>query len=662
MKFEKNFLIISGLILAGTFLSFLPTLSNGFVYLDDDTHLFKNAAIRGLDWPHLQMIFTSTVNKIYTPLTLLSFAIEYHFFKYTPFIYHFTNLLLHCGVTVLVFYFGLGMGLPLRAAAFAGVLFGIHPMHVESVAWVTERKDVLYALFYMLALNFYIKYLPERKPAYFTASMICGLLSILSKPMALSLPLIMLLCDWFKKRPLDKSMILDKIPHLLYIIPIAWVTYSLNARVPGQDLISAVLVWVWTFSFYVQKFLWPAILVPFYTLPRPVSLSNPEYLTAFLFFSLIVFTLVLGRKNRWILFAAGYYFFSIFFILRYDSLADKNIVADRFMYLPCLGICFLFGHALDKIFQKVKDPGRDAGLGLSVGVAVLALLLMAKTFSQTRVWRASIPFWTHELRYDPLNATALGNRGEAFMDENKLPQALADFNASIAADPKYPESYNSRGQLYGMAGKLDLAEKDFKQALILNPNFAEAYNNIAIIFAQKNDMASAVKSFEKCIAINPLNTEAHNNLGDYYFGKGQIDTAFEHYQKVLAIDPNNSFAYSKRGLIFALRGQENQALRDLNNALILNPRDSEAHKNRGIIFEHKKLLRQALNEYNAAISLNPNDADAFYARGNISARNGRFELAEQDFKNALRINPEHQGALRSQRELEKMKKRKPEIK
>ena len=143
----KKFLLI---ILMTVFVICAPSLRNHFVYLDDDTHILENSSIRALDADHIRQIFTTSVDKVYAPLTFLSFAVEYHFFKYNPFIYHLDNLLLHLGVTALVFYFALQVGLPLRAAFAAGLLFGIHPMHVESVAWVTERKDVLYAFFYML--------------------------------------------------------------------------------------------------------------------------------------------------------------------------------------------------------------------------------------------------------------------------------------------------------------------------------------------------------------------------------------------------------------------------------------------------------------------------------------------------------------------------------
>lgn len=650
IAFSKKNLQALLVILVVTFIAYAPSLKNGFISLDDDTHVYENPAIRVLDAPHIQQIFTTTVNKIYTPLTFLSFAIEYHFFKYNPFIYHLNNLILHLGVTALIFWLALQFGLPLRACFIAGLLFGIHPMHVESVAWITERKDVLYAFFYMLALCCYWQYLSDRKPKLYLATIICGLLSILAKPMALSLPLIMLLLDWIKRRRFDKAMIMDKIPHFLYIVPIAWITYSLNARVPGENIFSGILIWIWTAMFYIHKFFFPAVLVPMYALPEPVSLSNPQYIFAVILLGLIITVLVLKKRQRWLWVAVLFYFFSMFFLFRYDAVADKNIVADRFMYLPCVGICYALGHFLNCFLQNNSKYERP----LQITLIVIAALLAGKTFNQTHIWHDSITFWTHELKYYPDNALAYGNRGEAYRDLGKFDLAMADFNKSIEVDPNYAESYNSRGQMHGMSGNTEAALQDFKRAIELNPRFDEAYNNIGIIYAMRNERGKALVHFEKAVEIDPYNLQANYNLGDLYYAKGNFDTAFEYFQKVLTIDPHSALGYNKRGLIYGIRKQYALALADLDRSLAIDPRNSEVYKNRGVILEHMTRYPEALVSYDRAIKLNPKFADAYHARGNVKAKTGHYGEAAKDFQAALAIDPEHQGAKRSQRALAKL--------
>lgn len=651
---NKKIWFALGIIMITVLLCYWPTLKNNFVFFDDDTHLLENTAIRGLDFKHIQQIFTTTVDRVYAPLTFFTFAIEYHFFKYTPFIYHFINLLLHMGVTSLVFYFALQLGLPLRAAFAAGLLFGIHPMHVESVAWVTERKDVLYAFFYMSALISYLKYLTKRNIILYVTTLVFGLLSILAKPMALSLPLVLLLCDWFKKRSFDRSMICDKIPHFLYVISIAWITYSVNARIPGDDIHSAVLIWIWTAVFYIHKFFFPLTLIPMYALPQPITLTNLHYAGAFALFILLVFILFLFRRHRWVWFAALFYFLSIFFLFRFDNAVDKNIVADRFIYLPCLGICLLIGYGLNKLFERIETDKKALRSTLSFILVIMVIILSGKTFQQTHVWRNSIVLWNHELKYYPNNALAYGNRGEAYKDLGKFDLALDDFNKSIIVDPNYAESYNSRGQLHAQQGNLNAALKDFEQAIQLKPHFDEAYNNLGIIYAMNNDKEKSLFCFKKAIELDRYNSEAHINLGDFYYQNEHLEQALFHFQKVLDINPNSAIGYNKRGLILGIKGDSDLALKDFNQSIKINPNNSEAYINRGIVFEQKRLFQQALESYTTALKINPRKAAAYYGRGNIYVNLGMPQQAVQEFKRALEINPHHHGAKRNQDVLNKI--------
>ena len=638
-------------ILLATTLAYLPTLKNDFIYLDDDSHLLENPAVRVLDAEHIKHMFTTTVSGVYVPLTFLTFAFEHHLFKYTPFIYHLDNLLLHLAVTALVYYLALQIGLPLRAAFIAGLLFGIHPMHVESVSWITERKDVLYSFFYILALCAYWKYLSGGKKAPYVASVIFGVLSMLAKPMALSLPLVLFVFDWFKGRKLTLSMILDKIPHFLYAVGIAWITYRLNARIPGENVQSGAIIWIYTFVFYIRQFLLPLVLVPMYALPEPIVAMNVHYLVSAGLFLVIVGFLFRMRKNRWVMLAALYYFFSIFFLLRYDTVVDKNIVADRFMYLPCLGICFLLGYGIDRLYERIKGRG-----GLPVATVTILLLTAAgwlgvKTFTQTKVWRASIPFWSYVLQYYPENAMAYGNRGEAYRDQERYDLAMKDFNTSIIADPDYMESYNSRGQMYGMMGDTDAALADFKKVIELRPDFDEAYNNIGVIYSMQERPDEAIGYYEKAIKIDPFNDDALYNAGEYYYKEGEFDKAFESFQKIIEIDPASVVAYNKRGLLYGLQQKHDQALADFNRAIEINPLDSEIYKNKGVILEHQKEFDEAIENYNKAIELDPMFADAYCFRGNSYAQTGQYGVAAKDFAKALKIDPDHWRARQSQNAL-----------
>lgn len=501
----KKIFFISGILFCLIAFSFWPVLNNGFTNWDDDKHLTENILVRSVSIENVKQIFKSSVNRVYIPLTLFSFALEYHFFQYNPLIYHVTNLLLHIGVVALIILFLFNLGLSLRVATIAGCLFAIHPMHVESVAWVTERKDVLYSFFYMFSLLMYCQYVDQFKKRYYFLSIFFGFLSILSKPMALSLPLVMLLCDWIKRRKFDRGSLFDKIPHFLYIIPIAWITYSLHSRAPLIDIKEAVTIWVWTFSFYIQKFFFPLELNPLYQLPVPVEMFSLPYIFAFAAFLIVVFVCVVFRKNVWCLFSVLFYFLSIFFLLRFDQKVDMNIVADRFMYLPSLGFCVLIALGIDRFLnfsQKKNFFYRGVGV-----VVLFFVLLGVKTNQQIRVWKDSVSLWSYVITLEPKIATAYNNRGKTYLEMGKRDKALNDFNKVIELNPFHINVYNNRGVLLSALGKNKFAVQDFTNAIELNGSFSQAYFNRGRSYLQMKDRKMAIRDFQKADSLGLVEAE-----------------------------------------------------------------------------------------------------------------------------------------------------------
>ena len=475
-------------------LSFAPVLENDFVNFDDTSHLLKNPATHTLNISNIKTIFTSLTQKTYIPLTILSFSIERHFFQNNPFIYHLNNLILHLGVTALVFSFALQVGLPIRGAFLAALLFGVHPMHVESVAWITERKDVLYSFFYMLALCFYWQYLSRKKLSFYLATIIFGLLSILAKPMALSLPLVLFACDWLKKRKLDRSLILDKIPPFLYAILIAWITYSQHSRIPGENFQSGVLIWIYTVVFYIRQFFLPIVLSPIYMLPEPVSLASFYYAgSVFLLFFLLVFFLRL-HQNRWIFFSLLFYFLSIFFLLRYDSCEDINIVADRFMYLPSLGFCLLFGAGAERFLDRYKNRKSILRFLASSIFVLLFIFLSFKTSEQAKIWKNSQSLWNYVITIYPDSAIAYNNRGTA---QTRLDLALMDYNQTLRLDPTFPEAYFNRGNAYYQLGIHSLAIADYTHYISLDPFDAEIYYKRSLAYKKIDALENAATDKKK---------------------------------------------------------------------------------------------------------------------------------------------------------------------
>ena len=516
---KKVFALLA--IFAITFIAFSSILNNDFTNWDDDVFFTENPFVRSLDFKH---IFTNTIFFVYVPLTILSFAIEYHFFGCDSFICHLDNLFLHLAVTGLVFLFTSRLGLTIRVAAFSALLFGIHPMHVESVAWVSERKDVLYAFFYMLALCSYLQYLEDKKVRGYVLTIVFGVLSILAKPMALSLPLILFVCDWVKGRKFKRTVLLEKIPYFLYVVPIAWITYSLNARIPGESFLEGILIWIWTSTFYMWKFLFPIILIPLYSLPNPVSVSNFHYIFAICILFLLLICFVRYRRNRWLIFVGLFYFVSIFFLLRYDS-HDRVIVADRFMYLPSLGICILGGILWEKIMICTNKRGIVMRRFVSFCFIVFFFALCIKTYLQGKVWKNSLTLWSYVLHHaadntEKVNAVAYKARGGAYYKKRQYDLAMADLNKALEITPDNSsykaEVYCDRGIVYLKQGKNDLAFTDFSKAIDINPWFVEAYNNRGIAHMEMGLLNLALADLNKALEIDPHYIAAYNNRSYVY--------------------------------------------------------------------------------------------------------------------------------------------------
>lgn len=475
---QRTSFVLALFALLVVILTFLPSLQNDFVNWDDDVHLLGNPAVIG---PDIQQALLQTVNKTYIPLTTLSFTLEHYFFKDRPFIYHLNNLLLHLVVVGLVFVLAQRLGLSSAASAIAALIFGIHPLHVESVAWVTERKDVLYSSFYLLAVLSYWHYLKTGKRGFLGLTVGLGFLSGLAKPMALSLPFILALLDWYDGRRFSKTAVIEKLFLLAAIIPVVFMTYFWQARVPGgTDWSQAFLIWIWCFDFYIFKFFAPGELTIFYWLPKPISLANPVYLGSCAFLAALLAALWIFRRQKLLVFAFAYYFLSIFFLLRLDNFSDANMVADRFMYLPSLGLCLFMGASVEQYLMKV----RERPLALWTAVVVLALLagsMVVKTQRQIDVWKNGVTLWGHQLKHEPRVATALiyDKLGYARMSAGDLtPEVLALYQKAVEIKPDFIGAYFHLGLFYERLGDHEKAVQFYEKTLALEPAHFAALNQL----------------------------------------------------------------------------------------------------------------------------------------------------------------------------------------
>lgn len=524
-------------ILILTALLFLPSLVHSFVSWDDETHLTENPQVRSLAPENIASIFHSEVNKTYIPLTIFSFALEYKLAGLNPVIYHLDNLLLHMGVVAILYFLILRLGYSSLVASTASLIFGIHPMHVESVVWVTARKDVLYGLFYLLSLWQYVVYVQERKVSAYGWALVCAGLSILAKPMALSLPLVICLVDWLLKRGFSWRLIWEKLPFALIVFPVAWITYAMNMRTIDLQYPQSFLIWIWCGIFYLLKFLNPAELLVLYEVPRPVSSLNPEFFWPLICTVLILSSLIRLRKNRTFLFAFGYFFLSIFFLLRFDVRQDLTIVADRFMYLPSVGFCLLFGLCVERAYQKISNKQ-----AVSAAVAILIIVLSVLTWNRVRLWGREHELWEQVVRrYE--NGLAYGQLGNYFLRQGDLTQALSNYEKAVERLPIYSKPYSNRGIVLLKYGRYDEAVADFSKAIELDTvPAALTFSNRGYAFMKWKKYPQALADYDRAIAIDKRYVPAYLNRATLYKDQKDYERAMADLNRVLEIDQANAMA------------------------------------------------------------------------------------------------------------------------
>ena len=497
-----------------TFAVFLPATQNGFVGWDDPTYIYDSPGLAKGGADFIGWAFSSIVASNWHPLTLISHRLDYLVFGLNPAGHHLTSILLHSINTFLVFRLvclissGTGEGRAalganaLIAALVTSLLFGLHPLRVESVAWVSERKDLLCAFFFLLSIISYLKYRERERCVFYIASLLAFALSLLSKPMAVSLPIVLILIDFYPLNLLLGTgrgrVLFEKLPFFALSIAIsitAVVTQHSTgavAKLTDTALSERALVASSSFFFYIYKTVLPVSLAPLYPYPEP---SGGLLFSLAAFVAVTLFFLVLAKKTRlpfvlWAVFVVT--LLPVSGIIQVGAQA----AADRYTYLP--GIAPFLGIALAVAAIYNRYPKRNVSLLILIAaVAVLSLL----TLRQTALWRDTVTLWSHEIKLYPTEVSgAYYNRALAYMEGNETDKALSDLTKSIGLNPSFADSYNNRGVLFAMTKDYDRAEADFSAYIRLSSDEkgkGGAHRNLANIYLDRGLKERALEHFKK---------------------------------------------------------------------------------------------------------------------------------------------------------------------
>jgi len=596
-----------------TFAAFWPVLQNGFVNWDDAENFITNTNYRGFDWARLAWMFTTVRKGIYMPLTWITCALDFRLWGMSARGYHLTNLLWHCANAVLLYAvsFALfrrrraglpaaGVGAAALSAGFAALVFSVHPLRVESVAWITERRDVLSGFFALLCVGCYLRAAEtdgeeSSYHSWIVAALASFAASLLSKPAGVPLPLVLLILDVYPLgrlpgapqdwgKPESLRVWREKGAFCALASPFGLLAIWSQAhsgamtKLLPQTVLQRLAVAAYGVTFYVWKTLIPAGLSPLYRMPDAVGWGRPAFLICGLLVVAAAAIVIAGRRRRPALAAAGLSYLVLLFPVSGIFHAGIHLTADRYSYLSCMPWAILAGAAFLRLWTAgTEDRLNRAAFITLVGICILAIAGWAGlSRRQSRVWRDSETLWRRVLALDPNCAMAYTNLGNIAMDRGQSAQATEYFQHALEIQPDFPYAHNNLGILDLVRGRVPEAEAHFRAAIAANPGLSESYSNLGAVFYYQGNLQGAFNSFQKALTLKADYTDAYYNLGKLMLSRGMAGDAIAYFQKTLSIDPGYAAVYGSMGEAYASLGRVDEAIAQFQKALSINPRLADA--------------------------------------------------------------------------------------
>ena len=549
MKLDRCTIAVSAALFLGTLLVFGRAIGNDFINYDDPVYVTENPPVQaGLTLEGIRWALTTGAAANWHPLTWISHMVDWSVFEDDPRGHHAVSIVFHALNSILVFLLFRRLTNAFWLSAFSAALFAWHPLRVESVAWVAERKDVLSAFFGLFALWAYVVYAQQRSTKWYWLSLGTFALGLLAKPMLVTLPVIMLLLDLWPLQRFHSASRLEKLPFFLLAAGSCAITLavqhaggSISAMLPLRPRIANAFVAV---VGYLEKFVWPNDLAVLY--PHPGFWPATTVAAAILVFVLVT-TAALSQFRERPCLAIGWSWFVIMLlpVLGFVQIG-LHYMADRYTYLPILGLQL----ALLPFFAKGFRP-----ILAVAAVAVLSACAL-RTWSQLGIWKNSFTLFDHAL---------------AITHDNYL-------------------AYNNRGLFFDRAGRLDEAMADYKQALAINPHYAEANNNLGQALTEGGRPRDGLAMFRAALDARPDLLAAHNNLGNALADDSKPVEALPHYDFVLAREPWNVSALSNSGIALSMLGRYTEAIARLEKAVQFAPDNPNAQRN---LAKARSMMEQA---------------------------------------------------------------------
>ncbi|MBI5473291.1 MAG: tetratricopeptide repeat protein [Ignavibacteriae bacterium] len=589
-------------IVAAQAIVYGPSLSHPFIAYDDNTYVYENRNIHSLSWQSVENLFSRSYFHSYTPLALLSHAMDFAIWQTNAFGHHLTSMLLHCANAILFFVACLKLlskvhsvepennvtgqftNAPTRTiiASFAAtLLYSIHPLRVESVAWISDRKDLLMTFFLLVSTLFYVRHV-ERKSdevslRWYLLSVGCFLLALLSKSVAVVLPLLFFVLDWILLRsPGDqlgrRRLLIEKLPFLFLSLIFALIALGaapktkLNIIVAQMSSIERTLLPLYSLTFYLAKTLWPQSITPIYDAPGFWLIVVGGSISILI--SVCTVVLALQGQRGWL---ASWLSYAILLAPTFALSSGIQPWADRYAYAASIPLTIGVGGLLDFFWRK-KRVSRSVLLFVPAGVAVLFGILSAR---QVHLWSDAETLWRHAVQVSPRVPATHENLGLALSSGGNSEAASQMFRKAIALHPTYAEALFNLGVMFERRAFIDSAEYYYAQAILADSTFADAYTNLGNIYVSRGINETGIALYNRAVTMNPSDADVYYNLGYAYYQSGDKSRAVSFFEKAIVLSPNYAKAHFNLGYVLLEMHNEERALASLIRAAQLGSEEAQ---------------------------------------------------------------------------------------
>ena len=633
-----------------------PALSAQARSFDDDQFLANNPLVRNPSWASggrffAEILEPSTVEGYYLPLSMTSLMLDYALGGRPDNLrqFHRTNLVLHLLNTVLLAVLLYRLFAQPWVAALAVLLFGVHPLTVEPVVWIGERKTLLAAFFALWCVNLYVW--SARGPGWKLrlAALLMYVFAVLSKPTAMLVPVILLLLDYWPLRRLKRRSVLAAVPFFVIGAVFAAVTMASHSRTagvvgPGELQAARVVLTVcYLIVFYLHKMVWPTNLTSVYSLPEPISLSNPVVLAGLIGTSLLVLGLVLSlRKTRVFVIGALVFLVAVLptlGLVRYSWIS----ASDKYVYLPAIGALLILARCMGWLWDDwprfVRPVARRGAL-----IGLVLLVAAAETRGTRRYlhhWQDTEGLFRYMISLAPQAHMPHYNLAHALHFQGRLDEAAGEYRTVLRLNPSHADSHNNLGLILRKQVLIDEAISHCLESLRINPRQVSAMTNLGTALGDQGKYDQAIAQYKQALTVTPNDPRVHNALGAALYQQQKPHEAISAYRQALRIDARHLAAYRNLGLALLAVGDTQEAVQSYQEALRLDPADPHAHNNLGFALRALGRPDEAIKAYRQALRLRPDYFEAHRNLGSTLGSLGRYDLAASEFRAALRVDPSH---------------------